>query len=192
MNDDYFLENCFYKNNKSFCTLPKEYYKCELGALNFGEIPKNCLTQLPSKSTITKIGNDLYINPFEPIIFTVNCGYGEHMIRIDKPSKITNDMECLINSTDFLFNPGNNSNNKYELYILDPSNSYKQFFNPKEVDLWEFYLTISYIILITITYTITLCITICKIKKKILIANRNLGSTNSESANSIHFYESVY
>lgn len=192
LNENYFLEFCFSKHGKNLCSIPQGNYPCELGALNFEESPTNCLMKLPRKNVLTKIGNDLYVSPLKPLIFTVDCGYGKYLIQIEKHSKITNDMECLINSTNFLYNPKNKSNSMYELFIVEFPNENEQFYHfQKKVTSLEFYLTLIYILLVVFTYLATICVGFYKLNKKIQIAKQDLGSTCSDSTSSIHLYASI-
>lgn len=191
LNDNYFLKHCYSKNGKDFCSIPLEHFPCEFKALNLEKIPKECLVRLSRKNMITRIGNDLYISPFKPIIFSVDCEFGKHMIRIDKHSKITNEMECNLNSTYFSYNPKNFTESNYDLFVLDPANEYEQLFDITTLTFWEFYLTLCYVILVIITYFTTFIMGFYKIHESVMKFKAEVTSINSESTSSLHLYATI-
>lgn len=189
LNEDYLIKDCLFVHEEYYCTEPKYNSPCETEIFFYGR-NQTCLTRLPKKNLITRINTILYVSVFKPMIFTIDCDIGKHMIRLDEHSKITNDLKCTVNTSQFSYNPKILLEDKYNLFVIE-HNTNTELFDMTPLNLMEFYLTLSYVIIIVIIYIITICTSICKLKKKIKMSKQDMGSTQSISTNSLHLYETV-
>lgn len=187
--ENYLNKDCLYINEEYYCELPQYDSYCEK-TMFFQKNDNRCVAPLPKKNIITRIKKKLYVSVLEPVVLMIDCKTASYMIRIDKHSKITNEMGCSINTTQFSYDPRKKLEDNFDLFILD-YNTNVDLFNVTTLNLIEFYLTLGYITLILIIYIFTIFASLFKLKKKIKIIKQDMGSVCSMSTESIHVYETV-
>lgn len=155
IDDEHITKYCFYSNNMNFCEILMNTSMCEAETFYMNLKSEKCLKKLPIKNAITKINADLYVTVLTPIVLQIDCGQGIYMIKLDKHSKLTNDKNCTVNTTQFSFNPNISPQKKYDIYFLEFQDV--SSFDASTIYLWEFYFSIVYVTLTIIIYIETCC-----------------------------------
>lgn len=178
------------KNN---CTKIIHNYFCEKPILesicNETYNSSKCLIKLPKRNIITKVNKKFFISIFHPVIIDIICETGSIIIRLDSHAKIINNMNCIIDTPLFRFDPKNQRENiTYFMKIaaIDPGNTIK-FYLEKFESIGN-YITIGYIVFLIATYFATIYLSIKRSKG---IIEKIDSETEFETTSSIHIYATI-
>lgn len=185
---------CDLRDSIFHCIRPIKDWDCEEKMIRGERVPKACLRKLKRKNIITRIDKNIHLLLFETIVFRISCGTDTpYFIKISNHSIIDNDRDCTIDNSYYLYDPGNTSD-RYELletdipHIFDPD-----FLQTETINMMDFYLTICYLISLTVAYVMFSIITIMCTNKAILLEARcdTISVTSHEYKEPEDYYSTI-
>lgn len=175
--------NCNQIINKYFCEKPMLNTFC-----NTSDDSSKCLARLPKRNIITNVNKKFFITIFQPVLIQVTCNTGSFVIRLESHARIINNMNCIMNSTFFRFDPKNPENENYSITIAEPDPENALKFYLEGFETIDNYITIGYIIFLIATYIVTIYLGIKRSKK----TNGDIESeTGTDTTSSIHIYATI-
>lgn len=164
---------CDLRQSTFHCIRPIKNWECEEKMIKMEKVPKSCLQKLKRKNIFTRVDKNIYLLLFETVVFRITCGnHTPYFIKLSNHSTIDNEHDCIIDNSYYAYNPSNTSN-RYELietdfpHIFDPD-----FMQTETINLWDFYLTIFYLLSLASAYVLFTIITIMCTNKVIIIDSK--------------------
>lgn len=159
-------ESCFENMGNKYCTKIYNQAYCEKNLVANVESEIECFTRLPRKNMITQIGDTIFFTVFKPMIVQFNCFNGQYLVQMTSHSKLTNNFDCTINTTDFHYIP--NSLKKYDIHVMNHTNSTNSYWESEEFysfleDASKVFAILGFVITF---YEIYSCIMCCRPKMK--------------------------
>lgn len=190
MRESDFIRSCFRKMGNLFCEKPNYNSFCENEALN-ENVPQECLEEMKKTNMITMIDDDIFIKNFDGMIIGVNCTNSIYSVRLDTHARLINNMGCILNATNFYYDPNNVNFARFKIFFLQGNHSYTIFesLNSFEPDLTDLLITIGGF-LVTIISNVTTIIVCCFKLKRTKDKYKDID-LKSEQASSIHMYATI-
>lgn len=114
------------------------------------------------------------------------------MIQFDNHTRISENTNCVWNTSFFTFNPKDMQKQKYDMYISNTGEQNIKLFIVHEFLSWENYLTLGYIVLVVVTYSVTICTGFYKIQKNVRdLRKQNIEYAETGTVSSFHEYATI-